>query len=552
MSERGVSHEIRLAFFAGVAVLCVYLASAGGRIVASDEHTMFLLTQSLVERHTVAVPEGNGEPGPGGHLYPKAGIGQALASAPFYVLGKALAPAAPARLRPFVLRAVTSLVNPFAGGVLAAFFVLLLIELGLASREALVLTLVLALATPLWVYAKLYLGETLLATGLTIELYGVLRLRRGGGLGAAALAAFGAGTALLVKYAIAPAAILFFVPARPELKRVKPAIMVALVLGACLAVALAYNVARTGSLIGSGYGRQATPAAFSTPIWVGLYGLLLSSGKGLLWFAPVTLLAPAGLLAWRRTDPGLALGVAAGCVATLLLYASFEHWAGDGSWGPRYLVPLVPALVAAVGARLANRSLPDRRLWWGAVTALGILGAAVQIGGVAIYFGAQMREAGDYPYTRALSDPNFMSESHWNPYHTPIVGHWRMLTRNLGEHLSGHVPRVSLSAASAADSTGTTTSRLGVPEEQAAALTHGFDLWPAYAIYAGVQPVLVLFAWALLWLVALVYWMWAWRQASWMTLRPASTARPAPPEEPAEGPEDDQKTGSYWSMTERR
>ena len=60
MSERGVPHEIRLAFFAGVAVLCVYLASAGGRIVASDEHTMFLLTQSLVERHTVAVPEGNG------------------------------------------------------------------------------------------------------------------------------------------------------------------------------------------------------------------------------------------------------------------------------------------------------------------------------------------------------------------------------------------------------------------------------------------------------------------------------------------------------------
>src|SRR5262249_35686597 len=156
-------------------------------------------------------------------------------------------------------------------------------------------------------------------------------------------------------------------------------------------------------------------------------------------------------------DRALARGVATGVVVTVLLYASFEHWAGDGSWGPRYLVPLVPALVAAVGALFAPRTLSDRRAWWGTALALGLLGAAVQVGGVAIYFGSQMREAGDYPYTRALSDPRFMNESHWNPYYTPIAGHWRMLARNLGEHLSGHVPRVSLTPASA-DSSGAETS----------------------------------------------------------------------------------------------
>jgi hypothetical protein len=46
---------------------------------------------------------------------------------------------------------------------------------------------------------------------------------------------------------------------------------------------------------------------------------------------------------------------------------------------------------------------------------LAIAGLLVQIGGVAIHFGAQMREAGDYPYTLPLNDPHFMSDSHFNP-----------------------------------------------------------------------------------------------------------------------------------------
>jgi hypothetical protein len=203
-----------------------------------------------------------------------------------------------------------------------------------------------------------------------------------------------------------------------------------------------------------------------------------------------------------------------------------------------------------VGAWFANRSLPDRRVWWGVALALGLLGAAVQVGGVAIYFGSQMREAGDYPYTRSLADPLFMSESHWNPYYTPIAGHWRMLARNLGEHVSGHVPHLALSEPSAA-ATNAETSRLGVDEAQAASLTHGFDLWPAYAIYAGLPPAIVLMAWAMLWFVALVYGSWAWREAAWMTLRPVKVPKPLPPEDPQAGVTT-YRAGSLFSMTDRR
>ena len=39
---------------------------------------------------------------------------------------------------------------------------------------------------------------------------------------------------------------------------------------------------------------------------------------------------------------------------------------------------------------------------------------------VKIHYGAEMREVGDYPYTRPLNDPRFMSESHFDPHQSAV------------------------------------------------------------------------------------------------------------------------------------
>src|SRR5439155_3222400 len=156
---------------------------------------------------------------------------------------------------------------------------------------------------------------------------------------------------------------------------------------------------------------------------------LLSSGKGVLWFAPALLMAPAGGRAalarspgtdagrdaLRATARGVAWGALAACALALFLYSRFEHWAGDGSFGPRYLVPLLPLAFLLVALALEHAGRARRGLAW----ALGLLGLAVQLAGVSIYFGAQMREAGDYPYRLPLEHPQFMSESHFNPAYSP-------------------------------------------------------------------------------------------------------------------------------------
>lgn len=94
----------------------------------------------------------------------------------------------------------------------------------------------------------------------------------------------------------------------------------------------------------------ATPDAgyrgegFTTPLTAGLHGLLATPGKSVFLFAPPLLLLPwAAARAWsRRRRLLLAIGWLA--TAYLVTYAKWVHWPGDTFWGPRYLLPVLPAV----------------------------------------------------------------------------------------------------------------------------------------------------------------------------------------------------------------
>ena len=92
-----------------------------------------------------------------------------------------------------------------------------------------------------------------------------------------------------------------------------------------------------------------------------------------------------------------------------------------------------------------------------------------------------MREAGDYPYTMALEDPRFMSDSHWNPRFTPIAGTGVCSRATLGEHLAGVVRACARNAAGAEPS----TPRTGLTADDQHALLHALDFWWLYLMYAG-------------------------------------------------------------------
>ncbi len=111
-----------------------------------------------------------------------------------------------------------------------------------------------------------------------------------------------------------------------------------------------FEFVRFGKL-GGGYGGET----FTYPFLNGLLRLTLLPNKGLLWYAPLSVLAVPGFLLLRRRDARLAFALAASALA--LLFASSAWWAWDGQagWGPRLVLPALPCLVALAGARARGR-----------------------------------------------------------------------------------------------------------------------------------------------------------------------------------------------------
>lgn len=148
----------------------------------------------------------------------------------------------------------------------------------------------------------------------------------------------------------------------------------------CAVLWLWYNEARFGAPWRTGYANQL---AFNHSFAAGLFGLVLSPGRGLLLYAPVTIIAVVGVRrAWNR-DPMLTLVAGGLLIGRLLFYAPYWGWYGGGSFGPRYIVPAMPAI--AVGLMEVIPAFRLGRRWWKGVLVgvsslsigVGLVGAAV-------------------------------------------------------------------------------------------------------------------------------------------------------------------------------
>jgi hypothetical protein len=96
---------------------------------------------------------------------------------------------------------------------------------------------------------------------------------------------------------------------------------------------LAYNFHRFGSILSDGHSHD--PAMALDMFSRGIPGLLLSSGKGLFWYAPLTVLAIFHCGDWRFWSP---------LVFSLILHGFLHDWTGGTGWGPRFLFMVVPVL----------------------------------------------------------------------------------------------------------------------------------------------------------------------------------------------------------------
>jgi hypothetical protein len=295
------------------------------------------------------------------------GIGTSLVMLALYGAGKAVHASTTA-----AAMTANSFLFALTGGLLVLYCRLV----GLRRVLCVGAAVAVCLTTPLLAYTATGFSEMGVAAAVALGLVGLAALQRGAAWGGYLVgAAIGLATLFRSDSLLLVAPFLFLGALwidRRSLGRM-------LLAGAPPAVVwLAYNAARFGAPWDLGY-EGAT--SFNHPFARGLYGLVISPGKGIAWYAPLLLATLFALPRAARRARVLTVVAAALLCTRILFYAFYWGWNGGGSWGPRLLVPALPALIVLL-AELVRDPLP--RPAWVALAAVTLVGFCIQVVGATV------------------------------------------------------------------------------------------------------------------------------------------------------------------------
>ncbi len=345
-------------------LLALYLLIYGGRFHIIDEVSIYAMAENIAKRGSLdtdqilwsqwvrAEREVQGAFGRDGHVYSKKGFGAALL--PALLLRLALGHTS------LGLTFVAFLTNPLFTALTAVLLALYVRRLGFEESTALALALIYGTATLALPYTRMLFGEPMAALGTVAALYALHRAEHQFSTRWAILAGLALSLSIWARLINSPAVLFLAWYQYARLRRERPGtrpkdvLRAPRVLAFLLTTALVgvggyalYNTYRYGVPWQTGY--QITKGEFfTTPPWIGFYGIMVSPLRGLVWYAPVLLLAIPGFRRlWRShpLDARTLLGVIAVYVA---LFSTWWMWWGGFAWGPRFLLPIIPLLVVSL------------------------------------------------------------------------------------------------------------------------------------------------------------------------------------------------------------
>jgi 4-amino-4-deoxy-L-arabinose transferase-like glycosyltransferase len=459
---------VRTALYVFLFFGSLYFLSNSGDFLISDGEVMFQTTVRLASGKGLALAPDPGlpqiVPGRDGLYFSKYGLGTPMAAVPLYLAGRALAKLLPGADPMGLGHFMVAQLNVLASTA-SVTLVFLTGSLLFSTRgRALLVALIYGLGTSVWPYSGVFFSEPLLGLCLLTAFYAALRYRLEGHPRWLLVAGAALGYSVLVKVSAVVLLPLFFGylamawKAKAHEKLWDPVLLsVPMAAAACLV--LWHNYLRFGNPLDNGYAGES----FSTPLLVGLYGLLFSSGKSVFVYSPPLVLAPWGLgKLLRKVGPEALLAIAL-AIVTLLYYSGWWAWYGGWCWGPRFLVPAVPFAVLGLGA------LPWGNLWVKACGALLlILGAGVQLLGVLVDFNF-------YISSVVQGDPNRDWLYIFYPWMSPLAAHWNHLLSGgatlprIGRYYEVGLPEPLSTFATA-------TALVGLAIAAALLVSHGYTL----------------------------------------------------------------------------
>jgi hypothetical protein len=191
---------------------------------------------------------------------------------------------------------------------------------------------------------------------------------------------------------------------------------------ACIAAMVWTNVIWLGNPIGGATAMEqlhpvvhATQGSLNRRPWEGLAGLLVSPNRGLIVFSPIVLITLLGVGgAWRNRQTTAAFACTLAAAVQIAAYSFYSVWWGGHTYGPRYLLDVLPLLVpaGALGAAVAAQ-----RRSTGAA-ALAVAAISVAIAGIGAF---------GYPAERWNNEPLEVDTHHerlWDWHDLQIVRCW--------------------------------------------------------------------------------------------------------------------------------
>ena len=239
-----------------------------------------------------------------------------------------------------------------------------------------------ALGTPIWGWSTTLFGHAPVADLLVIAVWALWRGGEKRPVKFAAIAGAALGLAVLIEFQAVLAGSIIALWGAFRLRRPAPLAAAALAGAATLLVPLvAYNMIAFGTPFRLGYegvngfpGMKEGLFGLTSPKTAVLAEIVVGLRRGLLWVAPILILAPFGLWQLAKRQRGLAVTLAGAAIVVLLVNAAYVYWDGGHSTGPRHAVPAIGLLAIGLAPYWASLVY-----WWERAIAATILGVSVAI-----------------------------------------------------------------------------------------------------------------------------------------------------------------------------
>ncbi len=346
--------DMKAAISVGLLLLGVYWLTMGGHTYSVDDETYLAGVRALARHTTVITPTPDTDGilslvlNRNGDFTTAAPIGSLLLLVPGFIAGKLIAWPFPASQQEEIVRLATLSTNGLLTAATGAMLVLLCIRLGARRSSAVLLGMTFGLGTWAWAHSQTGFSEPGTAFALTGALLAATAWWTKRSPLTAGVAGLLAGCVVLTRASaivFIPILLLSGVISRDHRSARSRTIQGLWFCAGGLvpATVMALNAwVRFGDPLYAGY--PALP--FTTPIYEGVFGLLFSPGKGLVFYAPICVVVLFALRLSLLSRRRYTLTVASICAVHMWIYGRFDVWSGENAYGPRYLIPLLPIVIA--------------------------------------------------------------------------------------------------------------------------------------------------------------------------------------------------------------